>query len=344
MPYLRSGLSTLSASAKTSSVVPPVWTQIYTPQYTDDFINSFVSRQVFVNRLSLSVSSFGNGFMTCTNSLGSYQLICYADAQKDKYPTYDNGFSYGIGSIVYGGYYGHGLFQRTGNPGNPGYPPIIGQVGGTQDSSGWTRYRPPSAMRLENDGDGIYMLFSLKPKSPIGASFNTGNTLRFGIFDSTIGSSDLPQYINSDNYGGVTNNLFAGYASGQGYRGYMATFSGNEFNSHFNYKRTTINSASLMGQLSDYTQLGVQAPTPMGFAPDQYRTVGIQVTRIGDTIEFLSDIADGGGGSSVNSTTDTNPSTYNFDVIAFHLISNVCTSFELTPLLFESFKYGFVYP
>lgn len=340
MPSLRSNLLT---SPKVSSVNPPAWIQNYTTQYQDDFVNTFVSRQVYVNRSPLSVSYLGNGFMTCNNNLQSYQLICNADAQIDKYPEYNNGASYALGSVVYGGFYGHGLFQRTGNPGNPGYPPIIGQSGGTQDSSGWTRYRPPAAMRLVNDGDGVYFLFSLKPKSPTGASFNTGNTFRFGLFDSTIGSSALPQYINSDNYGSVTNNLFAGYASGQGYRGYMATFSGNEFNSHFNYKRTNINSASLMGQLSDYTQLGGQAPTPMGFAPDAYRTIGLQVTRIGNTIEFYSDIADGGGGSSLNSFVDTNPSTYNFDVISFHLISNVCTSFEITPMVFQSFKYSFIY-
>jgi len=343
MPYLRSGLSTFSASAKTSSVVPPVWTLVYQNHYNDNFQNSFVSRQIYGNRDSNGISYLGDGFITFNNNLQSYHIICNADAQKDKYPAYNNGASYPLGAIVYGGFYGHGLFQRTGNPGNPGYPPVIGQVGGIQDSSGWTRYRPPAANRLVNDGDGFYVVFQIKPKSPLGASFNTGNTFRVGMFDSNIGSATLPQYINADNFG-ISNALFAGYESGLGFKGYMATFSGNAFNTHHNYKRTTLNSNGLMSSLGNYTQLGAPVVDPLPIVADQWNYLGIQVTRMGDAIEVLSEFINYLGESRVLTTTDTNPSTYNFDVFSFQLISNVCTSFEIAPFNFESFKYGFVYP
>jgi hypothetical protein len=322
-------------------VAPPTPATIYNTIYQDDFINTFVSRQVYSSRIDNTVTYTGNGSLTITSPTQSVGFLVNYDCLKDKYPTYNNGASYGIGDIVYGGYYGHGLFQRTGNPGNPGYAPIITHPGGGQDTSGWTRYRPATAGRLVNNGDGVYIAFNLILNGPFGAGALLANHLRFGFFDSNVGSEEVPKLINADNYGG-SNNLFGGYESGLGYRGYMMTASANVLAPPVNWKRTSTFASNLMSSTGIYSQL-VQSPQlESGVLVDSYYNVSLQATRIGNSVYFEGYMS----GPSVEFTlgyVDPNPDTYNFDVFAANILANTSASFTINTMVAESFRQGFIY-
>jgi len=322
-------------------IAPPSPTVIYNTLYEDNFSNTFVGRQVFSSRSGLGVTYPSDGTITFVTGATTCGALVHFDCLKDKYPSYNNGLGYAIGDIVYGGYYGHGLFQRTGNPGNPGYPPIISQAGGTQDASGWTRYRPTTLGRLEKDGDGTYITFDIELLGTAGTAANTANVLRFGIFDSNVGSNELPKLINVDNFGG-TNSLFGGYSSGLGYRGYMMTYSGNPNNVQTNWKRLAF-SSNLMSSTGTYAQVSAAPQAPVGMNIGNVYNIGLEAVRINDSVEFKSYIS-GTGINTVLSYVDNAPETYNFDTCAINIISNVCSSYKISQMVAESYTVGFYYP
>jgi len=313
------------------SLPPPVPTTIYTDLYDDNLIDSFANRQLLGSRTT-GITYANNGKITFLTGSTAQMFLLNFDAQIDKYPSYDNGFGYPIGDIVYGGYYGHGLFQRTGNPGNPGYPPIITQANGTQDESGWTRYRPTDNGRLVNDGDGVEVEFAIKLIAPAGPSFNAAAQLRFGLFDSHVGSEELPKLINNDGFGS-SNSLFGGYSSGDGYRGYMTTTSNSALYSRILYKRSQPFATNLITSSLVYTQMTTGANVGMSIGTAY--SVYMSVTRLGNSVRYFFNMNGVG-----NEVVDANPLTYNFDVLAGNISANVCASFELSNFYAGFFRQG----
>jgi hypothetical protein len=85
--------------------------------------------------------------------------------------VYDNGFSYGIGdAVIYQG----GYYYRTGNPGNPGYPPAPGSI-----NASWTPVADGGATGPQG-ATGIQGEIG-----STGATGPTGNTGEIGLTGST---------------------------------------------------------------------------------------------------------------------------------------------------------------
>lgn len=151
---------------------------------------SFVDRQWFTSGANNGPSNsidYGNGEVRIFSGASGRHCLCHFDCLRDQYPTYDNGKSYGAsGEIVYGGYYGHGLYQKTGlgaGGGSGGWPPTFSHETNEEDANGWTRYRPTPRQIAQ----GGTLSISLKLKlDRTGFTITSNNAIRIGLFDLSL--------------------------------------------------------------------------------------------------------------------------------------------------------------
>ena len=276
---------------------------------------SFVDRQWFTSGASSGASnsiSYGGGEVRIFSGASGRHCLCHFDCLRDKYPLYNNGLAYGAsGGIVYGGYYGHGLYQKTGvgaGGGSGGWPPVFSTATNAQDDNGWTRYRP-TARQIKA---GEVLSISLKLKlDRTGYTISSSNAVRIGLFGS-VGS-----YINYDNHG-LSNSVFNGYS------GYMVGYGPLDNRIH---KRTETATPPLLSTTTGvYTQLSSYPVSGFG-SQDEY-DVTIRLQRIGSFVEITSHIY-GSGYSAKISHTDATPFT-SFDTLAFYTVSNNVASLAVS--------------
>jgi len=307
--------------------------------YQDSFIAypnsgfSFVNRQFFSSGASSSVT-YGNGLFRQAIGASGRHIVGYFDCNAEQYPTYDNGVGYPIGAVVYGGIYGHGLFQRTGNPGNPGYPPnFLFTPSGTQDASGWTRIHP--FLRTILVDEELTVTFNLSLVSPQ-TTLSTTNAIRFGLFDSSTNTNPLT-YVNADNLS-LSNAIYGGTGVGPGYRGYMSAISSAASNNHRIHTRTTTTDPRLISTTTAvYTENA--ASTFSGLTTDTTYLITLTIKRLPGSVSapsgallYTSSISGGStsGSGTTLSWTDNSPSTFSFDTLCVYSIANACTSFDLS--------------
>ena len=276
---------------------------------------SFVDRQWFTSGASSGASnsiSYGGGEVRIFSGASGRHCLCHFDCSRDKYPPYNNGLAYGAsGEVVYGEYYGHGLYQKTGlgaGGGSGGWPPVFSTATDAQDGNGWTRYRPTARQIAE----GGTLSISLKLKlDRTNFTITSSNAIRIGLFGS-VGS-----YINYDNHG-LSNSVFNGYS------GYMFGYGPASNKLH---KRTeTANPPLISTTTNVYTELASQSVGGFG-GQDEY-DVSIKLKRIGSSLEITSHIY-GSGYSSKFSHIDATPFT-DFDTLAFYTVSNNVTSLAVS--------------
>lgn len=283
---------------------------------------TFRDRQIFSSSGSANVS-YGNGiFQQITGASGRHALV-YFNCDKQLYPVYNFGDSYVVDSQVYGGSYGHAIFEKTAagapatsapiflNPFNPG-----------GDANGWTRVHP--TLEPLEIGKSIIVSFNFIALSP--GDLSNSNSIRFAILDSSIGG--FPYYINADEHG-LSNPLFGGDGETPGYRGYMTTLSSGTLG-HRIFNRTTTTSNSLVNSISAaWTQIS-SIPTS-NLSLDVNYSVKLKVTRTGsNTIVYAGEVTGGTLSGGALSYTNNFPDTFVFDTLAVDVIANACASFQIS--------------
>ena len=276
---------------------------------------SFVDRQWFTSGASSGASnsiSYGGGEVRIFSGASGRHCLCHFDCLRDKYPPYNNGLAYGAsGEVVYGEYYGHGLYQKTGlgaGGGSGGWPPVFSTATNAQDANGWTRYRPTARQIAE----GGTLSISLKLKlDRTNFTITNANAIRIGLFGS-VGS-----YINYDNHG-LSNAVFNGYT------GYMLGY--GPANNKLHKRTETANPPLISTTTNIYTELASQSVG--GFGGQNEYDVSIKLKRIGSSLEITSHIY-GSGYSSKFSYIDATPFT-SFDTLAFYTVSNNVTSLAVS--------------
>ena len=275
---------------------------------------SFVDRQWLTSGASTGASnsiSYGGGEVRLITGTSGRHCLCHFDCLRDKYPLYNNGLAYGASEeIVYGGYYGHGLYQKTGlgaGGGSGGWPPIFLTATNTQDANGWTRYRP-TARQIEV---GKTLSISLKLKlDRTGYTITTSNAIRIGLFQSA------GNFVNYDN-NGITNPVFFNYT------GYM--FGYGPANAKIS-KRTS-SSALISSTTGVYTELASNSVSGFGGA-DEYDAL-ISIKRIGSSIIELTSSMYASEYASKFTYTDNSPVT-SFDTLAFYSTGNSVASLAIS--------------
>jgi hypothetical protein len=295
--------------------------------YSDSFIawpNSgatFRDRQIFSSGASGTVTYGGGIFQQSTGASGRHALV-YFNCDKYLYPVYNSDGSYVVDDQVYGGSYGHAIFEKT--AGGAGAPIFLNPLNPGQDANGWTRVHP--TLEPLEIGKSIIVSFTFRALSP--GTLVQNNMIRFAILDSSIGGT--PYYINSDSQG-LTNALFGGNGNTPGYRGYMTTLAASATNTgHRIFTRTTTTSNALVNTLTNvWTERATQATSNLSL--DVNYSVELEVKRTGSSIIVYTGRVTGGtlaGGTL--SYTDYAPSTFVFDTLALDVISNTCDSFQVS--------------
>lgn len=301
--------------------------------YADNFVGwptypkGFTTRQFFTSGSAGNVN-WGNNMLE--NSGGNKQFVCYFDCMKDKYPAYVGEGEYGEDAIVYGGIYGHALFRRTGGFGNQGDAPNILHIpSGTSDGH-WTRFRP--ALRTIAPGATLTVTLSFTLQSPGNALASNG--VRFALLDSTISGGQ--NYLNEDNLG-LSDSRFGGHGGGQGYRGYMATFAGQQKL----FTRTDTTSFSLTNTITGAggTVWAENFTANLaGLALDTKYQAILKITCPSAnpaTLAISSTISGGqisGPGNSTTPTityTDSAPNTFSFDTLAAYYTTAAAASLKI---------------
>lgn len=305
----------------------------------DNFISwptnsaGFTTRQFFSS--GPDVITWGSGYLQNVTSGSNRHLITYFDCLKEQYPVYYNGIAYGAGNqIVYGGIYGHGLFQKTGagaGGGSGGWPPnFLFTPSQTQDANGWTRVRP--TLRTIQAGKTLTISFGFRAVSPgtIGS-----NTFRFAVLNSTIGGTKL--YVNADNFG-LANTLYGGNGTLPGFRGYMAIFASTLYKI---LTRTDTSSNSLVNTLAGATTVWTEniSRNLVNLSLDTDYNVVLKIYRPIDTPTSLIISSNISGGNVQNQNgvlsptityTDVAPSTFAFDTFVAYTTSSGCSGLKLT--------------
>lgn len=299
---------------------------------------SFQYRQFWVSRASSFVSYDGSGK---TSFLAGYtgtaasgvagQLLHYFDCYKEEVPTYlgeEGGVGYGP---VYGGYYGHCLYQRTAlgaGGGSGGFYPDYAtqkQVGDTPsaDVNGWTRIRPNQ--RVLEQGNAVIVNFSFKLISPLNS---TGYNFRFGVYKS----NPATKFIASDSTG-LSNSIYADY------RGYINNFVLNNGNAtHRIWSRTTPLNTTLMSTTSGvYTENANIAMTALSAGTTYSCSLRIVRPPFSNYLAVLSSITPEGSATNSNQYLDASPllnhPTYGFnspDTFSFYSSTDSCSRIELS--------------
>jgi hypothetical protein len=226
---------------------------------------------------------------------------------KDQYPTYSASKTYNVGDIVYGGFAGHGLYQKTASS-SAGFSPTYTSATDVQDANGWTRYRPTPRQIVQ----GGTLSISLKLKlDRTGYTITSNNAIRIGLFES-VGS-----YINYDNHG-LSNAVFNGYS------GYM--FGYGPADNRILKRTETANPPLISTTTGVYTPLSTWSVG--GFGVQNEYDVSIKLKRIGSSLEITSHIY-GSGYSSKFTHIDATPFT-SFDTLAFYTVSNNVSSMAVS--------------
>jgi len=275
---------------------------------------SFADRQWVTSGANSGDSNsiaYGNGEVRIFSGASGRHCLCHFDCMKDQYPTFSES-AYNVGDIVYGGLYGHGLYQKTGSASNPQVPrvlsPIYTSATNAQDANGWTRYRPTP--RQIAQGGTLSISFKLK-LNRTGFVITSNNAIRIGLFDS-VGS-----YINYDNHG-LSNAVFNGYS------GYMFGYGPAD---NRLLKRTETANPPLLSTINGvYQQLSTFSVG--GFGGQNEYDVSIKLKRIGSSLEITSHIY-GSGYSSKFTHIDATPFT-SFDTLAFYTVSNNVASIAVS--------------
>jgi hypothetical protein len=324
MPKLGLGINVANSSASGSA-----GGQI-TTLYSDSLIAwpntgaTFRDRQIFSSSSSGTVVYGGGVFQQITGAAGRHSLV-YFNCDKELYPVYTFGNAYALNSEVYGGAYGHAIFRKTALGGGTTAPLFLGTTPGTQDPNGWTRIHP--TLTPLGIGQAIVASFNFKAVSP-GTGLTTANSLRFAILDSSIPTD--PKYVNADNHG-LSNAIFGGNGGSPGYRGYMSTISASGgVNANKVLIRTTTTSSSLVNSTTGvYTQ--VANTTATNLAHDVLYAVSLKVQRTAvNTIVYTWNMTGGSLTGGLLSYTDNSPSTFVFDTLAFDVVADACSAFEVS--------------
>lgn len=284
---------------------------------------TFRDRQIFSSSNSGTVAYGGGIFQQFTGASGRHALV-YFNCDKQLYPVYNFGDSYVVDSQVYGGSYGHAIFEKTALGGGTGAPIFLSPFNPGQDANGWTRVHP--TLEPLEIGKSIIVSFNFKALSP--GNLSISNSLRFAILDSSIGG--FPYYINADEHG-LSNPLFGGDGETPGYRGYMTTLSSTvNTNSHKILTRTTTTNTSLVNSITGvWTQVANQTASNLSLDVDY--SVQLKVNRTGSsTIVYTGTITGGTLSGGTLSYTDNAPSTFVFDTLALDVVANACTSFQVS--------------
>jgi len=269
---------------------------------------SFANRQWVTSGANSGDSNsiaYGNGEVRIFSGASGRHCLCHFDCMKDQYPTYSASKTYNVGDIVYGGFAGHGLYQKTASA--SGAPVYTGATN-AQDANGWTRYRPTPRQIAQ----GGVLSISLKLKlDRTGFTITSNNAIRIGLFNS-VGS-----YINYDNHG-LTNAVFNGYS------GYM--FGYGPADNRILKRTETANPPLLSTTTGVYTPLSTFSVG--GFGGQNEYNVSIKLRRIASSIELTSHIY-GSGYSSKFTHIDATPFT-SFDTLAFYTVSNNVSSMAVS--------------
>jgi hypothetical protein len=283
---------------------------------------TFRDRQIFSSSSSATVS-YGNGIFQQTTGASGRHALVYFNCDKQLYPVYNSDDSYVVDDQVYGGSYGHAIFEKT--AGGTGAPIFLNPSNPGQDANGWTRVHP--TLEPLEIGKSIIVSFNFEAVSP--GNLLTANSIRFAILDSSIGGS--PYYLNNDNHG-LANALFGGNGNTPGYRGYMTTLSATvNVNSHRIFTRTIDNTNTNLVNTVNAIWAQAAHQTASNILLDNNYSVELKVNRTGSsTIVYTGKITGGTLSGGTLSYTDNAPSTFVFDALALDVVGNACESFRVS--------------
>jgi len=290
--------------------------------YQDNFIYEGEGAYTFTTRQFFSTP--GTGSVSLTPGILSQQitstglLIVAFEAAKDQYSPY-TGRAYEIGEKIYGGVYGHGVFEKTGpgaGGGSGGFPPIMrvdsegGSVAGLEDVNGWTRIPPPN--RVLQNGETLKITFDYK----VTTTSSIANNIRFGVFN-------IPPYITGGfTYPAVNNDYVANQptylnqgtasviyfpASGYAFQFGKSIAYGGIFRRNPNSSNSLINTTANV-----YTglQTGVASSS---LSINTYYPISIRIKREGSSLRIVSKLP-----NAQITTVDASPTSYSFNSFAVY--------------------------
>ncbi len=284
--------------------------------YTDRLLGAGNSADSFEVRQWAGGATGGAGQPSITYGAGAVTVLtggngrfglCHFDCRRENYPTYNELTAYNVGDIVYGGKYGHGLYQKTASgSGAPIYTRATSGFSFAQDTNGWTRYRP--TIRTIKEGETLKIHFTIT-LDRTGYTVTAANAMRIGVFKSVWA------YLNSYT-GSLSDPIFNGYS------GYMFGVGPAILKT---LKRTNTSSESLInlvtGVYDDLTQKAL-----VGFGSrDQYE-VAIYLNKLttgGLRVSFTID------GTTLEHI-DTNSPYLEFDTLVFYTAANQVASISLS--------------
>lgn len=184
-------------------------------------------------------------------------------------------------------------------------------------------------------GESLTASFDLRLVGPAGTLFadanGANNQLRFGLFYSGGGTRVISDNFGSASYpGGAAYN----FASQDGYAS-LTTLHEQGKNSDGSQASTSIrdrtgSNTALISTTTGYTTLGSSIVPPVTFQIDTTYTGSMTITRTASGVDIS--VAYTGGAFGTNyafSRSDTTDAVFQFDMLAFHVNSNVATAFTL---------------
>ncbi|MBX3432244.1 MAG: hypothetical protein KF847_02735 [Pirellulales bacterium] len=185
----------------------------------------------------------------------------------------------------------------------------VGSLGLVTGTSGRGIHGTFAAQTLANVGDTLTATFTFRTPATVANSASAG--FKIGLFDSN--SSALNQDISASS--GSPNALYNPVL------GYMLDFDLNTATANVQFRERTVASGQLLATTADYTALSSGGAVYAINANSVYTGV-FSLMRTASGLDLTGSL-DGPGASTTFTASDLAPSTFAFDVLAFHANSNV---------------------
>jgi hypothetical protein len=187
----------------------------------------------------------------------------------------------------------------------------VGSLGLVSGTSGRGIHGTYPLQQLVNVGDTLTATYTFTTPSTVVASPGSQAAFRIGLFDGDPGlAADITASSGSPNP--VYNSL----------AGYMYDFDVNFATANIQFRERSVASGQMMAATADFTNLA-SGGSVYSFAANTSYTGVFSITRTASGVDMTGSLSQGSTLLSTFTTSDNSGITSSFDVLAFHVNSNV---------------------